>query len=1152
MRNITAGILIAFSCAVMAGNKGKVATCEAEKSINAADSAAIISGKDYSGGKAVSLKKGKKLKPVEMRNPHKPALIFKYQLPKGGDYQLVIKGYSPNEGTDSFYYSLNGGRLFFAATRPGRKFVKKYRQRLSGGKNSLEIYSRENGCIIDCLNVYVAPHRRSKGKLKMPDWPAPPITPPATRPRVLLNPDFIKVLQLRIAARPEYKTALERIEEAAKKKNAGKLGSKKMFASAAAKEIRCQAFLYAVKGAKAEGELAVKNLLTMLKTVKFEKRQDVCRSYGELMYTAACVYDWCYPLLSGADRKTVVAGIMKWAPKMEIGWPPVRQSDITSHAGEAQLLRDLLSAGIAVYDSDPKIYDYSARRFFAGMVPAREFFFKSHRHHQGDSYGTYRFSWAVWAAVIFERMSGKLVFSENMGKVPYFFIYARLPDGQTLRDGDTTKTGNMWVAPLRHMAIAGLYKDPYVKQVSIFEGANDFARTAPLKFMLFNNPDVKPRLHSELPLTKYFPEPLGSIIARTGWQTGPDSSAAIVEMKGAGYQFTNHQHLDAGAFQIYYKGYLATDAGAYSGLKYGTPFDWSYNKRTIAHNAMLAYDPVETFARGDNDGGQRQPNNLREPKTLEALLKKGYRNGSILTHDFGPDKIRPFYSYLDVDLKLAYKKDKLTGYTRTFCFLNFGNPDRAGALIVLDRMSCAKPETRKIWLLQSLFKPEVNADTITVTRTDGSNSGKLVDNILLPEKNNIKFEVIGGPGKENYVFGRNYPIPRHSDLSNGWRTQISPVKAAKTDTFLNVLQIMDAKLKPLKVEKISTADLLGVIINDRIVTFPAISTLSKSFELKLPNSGKMAQVLLTGLKSGKWNIGNRFTVNVKAEAGTAFFVVKADGSTLRIKLDPKSKLPVKAFDIAPPAEKELGPRLIVNHKRYPISSMFKQKKCVWVPAMTAFKAAGAEVQFNKGVLNVKYKGRKLRIKQDTHRLFINGVKHYLRMPAPLVKGELYLPVSNIASFLMLKPVVFFEAKCILLQNFPPERSTYPWYEKIKTNCPNSAHPVENACDGDLLTYWAGRGKNCFVSFDLGRIMDIGGIRIAWYKGTDRKAIFSVEVSDDGKKWSPVYKGMASGKTDKFESYKVKPCKARYVKIVGQGNTTNDFNSILEAAVILRK
>lgn len=1152
LRLIIVGGLCIFSNPTLSAKTELTDSQEAEKSVIADGFGEVVSNKKYSGGKAVSLHKGRKLSKEQLRKPQKPALILKFNLPKGGDYTWTLKGFAPNESSNSFYHSLNGGKLYIKGVKSNENFDISQKIRLSYGAHTFEIYTRENNLVIDKLEIfpYIAKHRRRK--LTMPNWPAPPIYPPKTRPRVLLNSEYVKKLKKHIVQLELYKTALKRIQYYAHLKNAGVLAQNNIYNTSQAKAIRCQAFLYTLTGSKVDGEQAIKNLLVLLKRARFIKRQDISRKYGELVYTAGIVYDWCYPLLTSADKKAIVAGIMKKAACMEIGWPPVRQSSITSHAGEAQLLRDFLAAGIAVYDTNPQIYDYCARRFFAEMVPAREFFFKSHRHHQGDSYGTYRFSWAVWAGMLFKRMSGKMVFSENMGKVPYSWIYARLPNGQLLRDGDTYQKGNFWIAPMRHMGIAGLYHDPYVKYESLSQDVNSFATRAPLKFMLFNAPDIEPKPHNELPWTKYFPAPLGSMIVRTGWQMGPDSPVAVVEMKGAGYQFNNHQHLDAGTFQIYYKGFLATDGGAYSGLKYGTPFDWSYNKRTIAHNGMLAYDPDEQFAKGDNDGGQRQVNNANEPKNLKVLLEKGYHNGHILSQDFGPNKIRPYYNYLKVDLTKAYNAKKISDYKRTFCFLNFADNKRPGVLIVLDRMTCVKPETRKFWLLQSLFKPQIKGNTITIVRTDGENSGKLVDTVLLPQTDNIKFEAIGGPGKENWVFGHNYPIPHHSDLSNGWRTQLSPKKAARTDVFLNVLEIMDAKLSNHPVAQIQTKALLGVKINSRIVTFPLNGqVIDKAFSLPMAESGKERQVLLTGLKPGNWSIGGKFRVQVKSDSGTAFFVLKAEGA-IQIIPGEAASLPEQKISIAPPVEIIPGPRLLISGKTVPLNSMFKKARTTWIPALTVLKAAGAQAKIDNGVLTAEYKKRKLKAKPGTRRLFINGRKLYMRMNAPVVDGQLYLPVESIASFLQMRSNLNMASHCLMLGSYPKARFNYPWYEQVRSNRNDAVFPAINACDGDLNTYWAGKGSNSYINFDLGKILTLNGIRIAWYKGTDRKAIFAVKISENNKKWQTVFDGKASGKTDKFEIYRFAPCKARYVKIIGQGNSSNNYNSILEAEAIPAK
>ena len=83
----------------------------------------------------------------------------------------------------------------------------------------------------------------------------------------------------------------------------------------------------------------------------------------------------------------------------------------------------------------------------------------------------------------------------------------------------------------------------------------------------------------------------------------------IAEMKINEQFVGNHQHMDGGSFQIYHKGPLAIDAGAYSGSSggYNSPNNKNYFKRTIAHNSLLVYDPerkvrlLERSGRGGED-----------------------------------------------------------------------------------------------------------------------------------------------------------------------------------------------------------------------------------------------------------------------------------------------------------------------------------------------------------------------------------------------------------------------------------------------------------------------------------------------------------------------------------------------------------------------
>ena len=135
--------------------------------------------------------------------------------------------------------------------------------------------------------------------------------------------------------------------------------------------------------------------------------------------------------------------------------------------------------------------------------------------------------------------------------------------------------------------------------------------------------------------------------------------------------------MDAGAFQIYYKGALAIDSGIYTGSsgRYGSPHCCNYYWRTIAHNCLLVHDPNEEFrsSRGyGNDGGQRLPNNRSEPRTLDVLLdeENGYRTGNVLAHGFGPTADKPLYTILTSDITAAYS-DKVKSVVRSSVFLSW-------------------------------------------------------------------------------------------------------------------------------------------------------------------------------------------------------------------------------------------------------------------------------------------------------------------------------------------------------------------------------------------------------------------------------------------------------------------------------------------------
>ncbi len=105
--------------------------------------------------------------------------------------------------------------------------------------------------------------------------------------------------------------------------------------------------------------------------------------------------------------------------------------------------------------------------------------------------------------------------------------------------------------------------------------------------------------------------------------------------------------------------------------------------------------------------------------------------------------------------------------------------------------------------------------------------------------------------------------------------------------------------------------------------------------------------------------------------------------------------------------------------------------------------------------------------------------------------------------------------------------------------------ASNTIDSNLKTRWEARGKGQWIQYDTGVSVMVSEVAIAWLKGHQRQASFSIDVSADGKSWTEVFRGTSSGKTKDFESYTFTSTSARYVRIIGYGNTINPWNKITE-------
>lgn len=112
------------------------------------------------------------------------------------------------------------------------------------------------------------------------------------------------------------------------------------------------------------------------------------------------------------------------------------------------------------------------------------------------------------------------------------------------------------------------------------------------------------------------------------------------------------------------------------------------------------------------------------------------------------------------------------------------------------------------------------------------------------------------------------------------------------------------------------------------------------------------------------------------------------------------------------------------------------------------------------------------------------------------------------------------------------------------------NPPGNAIDGSLTTRWTAEGSGSWLQLDLGSARMVGGVSIAFFNGDQRQAGLRLATSTDGNSFTvdpPTH--VSSGTSLAYERFDLSaPTSARYLRIIGLGNTINRFNSYNEVQI----
>lgn len=121
-------------------------------------------------------------------------------------------------------------------------------------------------------------------------------------------------------------------------------------------------------------------------------------------------------------------------------------------------------------------------------------------------------------------------------------------------------------------------------------------------------------------------------------------------------------------------------------------------------------------------------------------------------------------------------------------------------------------------------------------------------------------------------------------------------------------------------------------------------------------------------------------------------------------------------------------------------------------------------------------------------------------------------------------------------------------EASSTEAGTTNYPA-NTLDGNLNSRWSAGGDGQWITYDLGRYELVESVDIAFFSGNTRTAIFDVLLSNDNLTWrTALASNVSSGTTLALQNFDFADWPARYVRLVGHGNSVNNFNSFTEVII----
>ncbi|MCL2648625.1 MAG: hypothetical protein FWD61_16745 [Phycisphaerales bacterium] len=542
-------------------------------------------------------------------------------------------------------------------------------------------------------------------------------------------------------------------------------------------------------------EVEDKFIAMALKIVSKPLTNDHQSTYSDMVH-AALIFDFCYEAITPADRKRIIDWLNAQLDFLSLDEGAFHNSTLAKIGG-------YLDIAYATWGDNPRakdFRDYAIHKLYEGrLVPVLRQFGDGGGYTEGGWYSRYSLRALLRALETARRILGY----DGFAQAPQFY-YQRLAygihepypvtwpsgterfamegDGTTLPNSPTCK----YPQPIR-ILLAQYFRGT---ELSGYEMAvrKPLANELAGWYFVYEEPYDLANDINTFPLA-HLAAGIGRVYARSGW----DKDATWFRFE-CGDMFSQHQHFEAGNFEIFRRESLTGESGVYASWSGSHVLNWYI--RSIAHNCILVYDPDEKFpplARDPeqklpfyNDGGQIT-STIPNPQTLAGWMERRdqYHRGNIVAYQNCPE-----FMYTAGEYAAAYGSHKVTACTRQVVYI------RPGTFVMLDRVTSAKPEFAKAFVMHCKEEPQIDAYAVHIT----NGAGQLWVQRLLPEKTTT--EKINGYTYGGQTFNPgpgNGPDNRQSadmKADSTWRIEVRPVEKSAETVFLHVLSTDDRPEPP--------------------------------------------------------------------------------------------------------------------------------------------------------------------------------------------------------------------------------------------------------------------------------------------------------------------------------------------------------------------